>query len=182
MCFIQVDGDGEIIHTRHNIRLDPIRKLPRPRRIDHRLHRTRPIRRHHMERPLDRPPIANLRECGTTLVHGTRHHSDSVLPILLRLPQTVGRDVGFPEDGGVDLCDAVFARPGDDPAEDTDGGAVAAGVAGDGGDFAVGGDESWGEGEGGEEEGGGGEVHGWEVVDGDWRWVGGGEKRSDYTG
>ena len=107
-----------------------------------------------MERPLDGPPIANLRERGTALVHGTRHHSHRVLPVLLGFPQPVGRDVGFPEDGRVDLCDAVLARSRDDTAEDPDGGAVAAGVAGDGGDFAVGGDEGGGEGEGGEEDGG----------------------------
>lgn len=85
--------------------------------------------------------VGDLRDRGTALGHSVGDHGNGVFALAVGLAQAVGCDIGLAEDGGVGLRDLVLPCSRNNAALDTDGGAVAAGVTLDDGDFAVGGDE-----------------------------------------
>jgi hypothetical protein len=156
-------GQGKelgVRRTSHDIRLDTVRKLARSRGIDQRLDRSSAVGGDDVESARDAAAVADLGESGAALGHGGYEHVRGVGALAPGLAQAVGRDLGLAEDGGVDFGDFVLSGAGDDGALDAEGGAVAACVACDGGDFAVGGDEGRAEGEGREDEGVGVEEHG----------------------
>ncbi|KAJ8104621.1 hypothetical protein OPT61_g10659 [Boeremia exigua] len=85
----------------------------------------------------------DLGECGTALGDCGCEHGEGVFAASFGSAEAVGGELGAVEDGCVGVCCFVVAGAWDDAALDSECCAVAAGVALDYGDFAMGGNEGW---------------------------------------